>query len=69
MTKLNMQDLYQTNDKFKAYVDHWSVKHQTPVSDVLQYKITALVANQYLRKESSNEEIHIEIKARQDNGI
>lgn len=65
-----IQDLYQRNKKFKDYVDHWAVKHNVSVNEVLEYKITALVAKQCLNERSNNEkEVHIEFQVRQDNGI
>lgn len=62
----NIQDLYQKNKNFKHFVDHWAVKHNVTVKEVLKYEITRIVALQYQDK---MEEIKYEYEIRQNNGI
>ena len=63
---MDIQDLYQNNEAFKAYVDHWAWKHNVSTDEVLAYSITRLVALQYTEKE---EEKVYEGEMHQDNGI
>ena len=63
---IDIPDLYQNNPDFKRFVDHWSSKNHRPASEVMNYEISRLYAEQLLTKE---EEKQYEYQVRQDNGI
>lgn len=67
LTQEDILALYQTNERMKHYVDHWSAKHNVSRTEVMNYEITKLYGKQLLEKEINHEEIEYEI--RQDNGI
>ena len=67
MTTEQIQDLYQSNEKMRHYVDHWAWKHGVSKEEVIKYEITRLYGKQLLEKEENEHEIKLEI--RQDNGI
>lgn len=63
-----IQDLYQNNEDFKKYCNHWAAKENKTPEEVAQYEISRLYAEQLLEKEETkNEEIKYEIH--QDNDI
>lgn len=65
---MSTQDYYQSNEAFKAYVDHWAWKHNVSIDEVLAYSITALVAEQYQSKEEEHK-YEEKYELHQDNGI
>lgn len=68
MTAKDIQDLYQNNEDFKTFIDKWADKLKVTKTEVINFAISRLYAEQLLEKEdTNNEEIHYEI--RQDNGI
>jgi len=50
-----MKDLYNTNAKFKRYVDTYSAQSKLTLEETLQLKVVQLVG-EYYRKEAEEDE-------------
>ena len=52
-----MEKLYQTNKDFRDYVDRYMSNKHVTLEEVLSYKQTQLVAEQYREKEEARVDI------------
>lgn len=44
----NLHDFYQSNERFRLYVDRWTANEKVPAREVLDYALTREVASVYM---------------------
>ncbi|MCM1191998.1 MAG: hypothetical protein NC123_18280 [Butyrivibrio sp.] len=48
----NLHDFYQSNERFRLYVDRCAANNRVPVEEVLGYALTRKVASAYMDQAS-----------------